>query len=253
VRRASLGGLLVCAFLAAPAAQAAPSDAISGTVTVLAASSLTEALTAMEQPFERKYPDVDLTFSFGSSSTLATQIEQQAPVDVFASADEPNMQRLVDDELVEEGAAKVFARNRLAIAVAPGNPQKIKTLADTVAEDITLVLCARDVPCGKYALRAYEQAGINVPPVPTGASTKDTLAKVTLGEADAAVVYVTDVRAAKDDVDGVKIPREDNVIAIYPIAPLVGAPNPAAARAFIRYVDSKAGRKALKRFGFLEP
>jgi molybdate transport system substrate-binding protein len=147
----------------------------------------------------------------------------------------------------------VFARNRLAIAVAPGNPKTIKTLGDTLASDVTLVLCAPEAPCGKYALEAYANAELHVPTVPTGANAKDTLAKVTLGEADAAVVYVTDVRSAGDDVDRVTIPAAENVIATYPIAPLASAANGPAAKAFALFVESKVGQRILKRFGFLKP
>jgi molybdate transport system substrate-binding protein len=221
-----------------------------GSITVLAASSLTEAFTEIDKAFERKHPDTNVTFSFNASSTLATQVEQGAPADVFASADEATMARLVDGDLVEGDPVR-FARNRLAIAVEPGNPKKIKTLADTVESDVTLVLCAAEVPCGKLALDAYEKAGIDVPRVPTGANVKDTLAKVSLGEADAAVVYVTDVKAAKGDVGSVRIPPDENVVATYPIAPLADAPNPIAAKAFVVFVSSKAGRRILERFGFL--
>lgn len=245
----------LAALMSAPvtAAAAGTPDAVEGTVTVLAASSLTEAFTAIGTAFERKYPDVTATFSFNSSSTLATQVEQGAPADVFASADEANMTRLEDAGLVGDGDGAVFARNRLAIAVEPGNPKKITTLADTVARGVTLVLCAPEVPCGKFALEAYGNAGIEVPQVATGANVKDTLSKVALGEADAAVVYVTDVKAAKGDVDGVKIPSAQNVVARYPVAPVAGAPNPVAAKAFALFVESKAGQKILRRFGFLAP
>lgn len=245
----------LAALVAAPATATATGtpDAVEGAVTVLGASSLTEAFTAIGKAFERKYPDASVTFSFNSSSTLATQIEQGAPADVFASADEANMTRLEDAGLVAAGDGQVFARNRLAIAVEPGNPKKIKTLADTVADDVILVLCAPEVPCGKFALEAYGNAGIDVPQVPTGVNVKDTLAKVALGEADAAIVYVTDVKAAKGDVDGVKILTSQNVVARYPVAPLADAPNPVAAKAFALFVDSKAGQRILRRFGFLAP
>ena len=257
MKRAVVSGVLVLAIglaLSAPAvASTRRGRKVTGGVTVFAASSLTEAFTAIGQKFEHEYPDTDVTFSFNSSSTLATQIQQGAPADVFASADIENMHALVKTEDVVTDGSLEFARNRLAIAVEPGNPKKITTLADTVKKDVTLVLCAPEVPCGKFAREAYEKAGVTVPEVPTGANVKDTLTKVTLGEADAAVVYVTDVKAAKGDVTGVKIPDAQNVVAPYPIAPLTAAPNPVAAKAFAQYVDSKAGQKILRRFGFLPP
>jgi len=255
VQQLVAGIITLAALAAAPvtASAAGKPDTVGGTVTVLAASSLTEAFTVIGTAFERTYPDATVTFSFNSSSTLATQVEQGAPADVFASADEANMMRLEDAGLVgQAGDPFVFARNRLAIAVEPGNPEKIKTLADTVADDVILVLCAPEVPCGTFALEAYGNAGIDVPRVPTGVNVKDTLAKVALGEADAAIVYATDVKAAKGDVDGIKIPGSQNVVARYPIAPLADAPNGAAAKAFVRFVDEQ-GQRILRRFGFLEP
>lgn len=252
-RRALLLVAVVAALALGSTTGVAKSSAVHGSVTVLAASSLTEAFTKVGHDFERKYPGTDVTFSSNSTATLVTQIQQGAPVDVFASADESNMQKLVDSGQVIKHAPVVFARNRLEIAVEPGNPKKIKTLADTLKPDVTLVLCAPEVPCGKYALEAYGNAGLAAPQVPTGANVKDTLSKVSLGEADAAIVYVTDVEAAKGDVDGVTIPSKDNVIATYPIAPVAGAANPVAAKAFAQYVTSKAGQRILRRYGFLAP
>ena len=147
----------------------------------------------------------------------------------------------------------IFARNVLEIAVAKGNPKKIKTLADTVKPGVQLVLCAPTVPCGKFALQAYQKAGVTVPQVPTGQDVKDTLSKVTLGAADTAVVYVTDVKSAKGQVSGVVIPTTQNVVASYPIAVVKSAQNPATASAFVSYVTSKAGQATLLKFGFLKP
>lgn len=260
MKRAALALALVVALASAVAVPAAAGERInpvSGPITIFAASSLTDAFTAIGERFENRNPDATLTFNFGSSSTLATQIEQGAPVDVFASADLDTMERLFDGGYAPEGGARggefsVLARNRLIIAVAPGNPLGIRTLADTVADDITLVLCAPEVPCGKYAHAAYDKAGVAVPDVPTGASAKDTLAKVELGEADAAVVYVTDVEVASD-VTGVKIPDRHNVVATYPVSPVVGNPNGVGAKAFILFLLSPPGQKVLRKFGFLAP
>lgn len=255
MRRTLAAGILVLSLVLVAVVPGVAStrrgSTVTGAVTVFAASSLTEAFTAIGEKFERKYPGTDVTFSFNSSSTLATQIRQGAPADVFASADVENMHALVKSEHVVTDGAVEFARNRLAIAVEPGNPKTIESLADTVKDGVTLVLCAPEVPCGKFARQAYEEAGLALPEVPTGANVKDTLTKVVLGEADAAVVYVTDVKAANGDVTGVKIPDAQNVVATYPIAPLADVSNPVAAKAFTQYVGSKAGQKILRRFGFL--
>ena len=253
VRRVLVAVLALACVLAVAAPVGAGTQAKpSGELTVFGAASLTDAFTEIGADFETRYKDTTVTFNFNSSSTLETQIEQGAPADVFASADTANTDKLIAAGVVS-GAPKLFARNRLAIAVAPGNPMGISTLEDTVRSDVQLVLCAPEVPCGKYALEAYEKAGVTVPQVPTGTSVKDTLAKVTLGEADAAVVYVTDVRSATGDVDGVRIPRRVNVIAEYPIAAMKESGNLTTARAFGAYVLSKPGQATLRKYGFLAP
>lgn len=219
---------------------------------MFAASSLTESFTQIGKAFEKKYNGASVTFNFGSSATLEAQLEQGAPGDVFASADTANVHNLKTAGDVS-GAPVVFAHNRLAIAVEPGNPKHIKTLADTVKSGVLLTLCAPEAPCGKYAAQAYQEAGVTVPQVPTGLTAKDTLSKVSLGEADAAVVYVTDVKAANGDVDGVKIANGDNVIAEYATAAVKDGSNPVTAKAFVEFVTSKPGLKILARFGFLSP
>jgi molybdate transport system substrate-binding protein len=255
VRRMALAVALAAAVGASAAvpahADAPDQSAVRGSLTVFAASSLTEAFTAIGKSFERRYPRAHVTFSFNASSTLVTQIEQGAPADVFASADTATMQQLLDGGRVADHGSLVFTKNRLEIAVERGNPRHIRTLADTVKSGTTLVLCAPEVPCGKFARQAYAKAKVHLPDVPTGANVKDTLTKVTLGEADAAVVYITDVRAAKGSITGVKIPDTQNVVATYPIAPIVGASNPVTAKAFALYVDSSADQRILRRFGFL--
>jgi molybdate transport system substrate-binding protein len=230
---------------------AGPANAGSptGKITVLAASSLTEAFTEIEARFERKHPDADVVLSFSSSSTLVTQVQQGAPADVVATADHATMNRLVDSGDGSPGV--VFARNRLAIAVAPGNPLGIRSLADTLEPDVTLVLCAPEAPCGKYARRAYSKAGLRAPSVPTGANATDTLTKVILGEADAAVVYITDVKAADDAVDGVSIRARTNVIAEYPIDIVNSATNRVGAVNFASFVLNH--RRLFRKLGFLAP
>ena len=224
----------------------------TGSITVSTASSLTEVFNQLGRQFQKQYKGTTVTFNFGSSSTLETQIQQGAPADVFASADTANMDKLSTAGDVS-GKPVVFARNMLEIAVAKGNPKKIKTLADTLKPGVQLVLCAATVPCGKFALQAYQQAGLTVPRVPTGQDVKATLSNVSLGTADAAIVYVTDVKSAKGQVAGVVIPTAQNVVATYPIAVVKSSANAATAQAFVKYVASPAGKATLLKFGFLKP
>jgi molybdate transport system substrate-binding protein len=236
--------------IAGAARPAAPRT--TGSITVSAASSLTEVFNRLGKDFERKYRGTSVTFNYGASNVLETQIEQGAPADAFASADTATADKLVAAGHVVD-LPVVFARNRLEIAVAKGNPKKIRTLADTVKPGIQLVLCAAAVPCGKFARQAFAKAGVTLPEVPTGQDVKDTLSTVRLGAADAAVVYVTDVKSARGQVVGVPIPTAQNVIASYPFALVTSASNPNTAQAFISYVTSRAGEATLATFGFVHP
>jgi molybdate transport system substrate-binding protein len=257
VRRARVLALLGSvglgvAVLGSGAAAEVRSVRPTGSITVFAASSLTDVFTKLGRDFERSHPDTAISFSFNASSVLATQIDEGAPADVFASADAVSMAKAVDAGAIGRRPV-VFARNRLEIAVEPGNPLEIHSLADTVEPDVTVVLCAAVVPCGRYALESYAKAGVRVPEVPTAENAKATLTKVALGEADAAVVYVTDVAAAKDDTDGVAIPERENVVAAYPIAVVKDTRNRALARAFADYITSSRAQRTLRRFAFLTP
>ncbi len=224
---------------------------LSGTVTVLAAASLTEPFEQLGDDFEAEHPDVDVEFSFAASSELVVQIEQGAPADVFASADESSMQKVVDSGDVAAEPA-IFTRNRLAIAVEEGNPRDIDGLADLDEPGLVVVLCEQQVPCGKFADKALANAGVSVTPASRAENVKAALTLVELGEADAAIVYATDVLAS-GTVEGVTIPDDENVIAAYPIAPLAEAGNQAAARPFVRFVRSAEGQRVLREFGFLPP
>jgi molybdate transport system substrate-binding protein len=184
--------------------------------------------------------------NFGGSSTLAAQITQGAPADVFASADQPNMQKVVDAGLA--GAPATFATNRLQLVVGPGNPKGIRSLADLARPGLVVVLCAPAVPCGTYAAQALGKAGVTVHPASQEQDVKAVVTKVQLGEADAGIVYRTDVRAAGAAVAGVDIPADQNVTAEYPIAELKGA-SPAAA-GFVDFVRSPEGQLILGGFGF---
>lgn len=226
--------------------------AITGNATVFAAASLTESFNQIGDAFEKAHPGTDLTFSFGSSGTLSTQIVEGGGVaDVFASADDANMKKVSDAGLLE-GAPKVFARNRLQIAVEPGNPKKITGLKDLAKPGLKVVLAAATVPVGKYGAQALQKAGVTVKPVSEEADVKAVLQKVALGEADAGIVYQTDVKSS-GKVEGVDIPEDLNVVATYPLGVISKAKNPVLAEAFEEMVLSDTGRKVLTDHGFLGP
>jgi molybdate transport system substrate-binding protein len=225
---------------------------LSGSLNVFAASSLTEAFNNEKATLKASTPGLSLTYNFAGSQALVTQIQQGAPADVFASADTSHMDTLVKAGLVE--TPKTFAKNLLEIAVAPGNPKHIADLADLEKPGVTLVLADTTVPAGKYARQAFTKAGLPAPkPKSNELDVTSTLAKLTLGEADAVVVYVSDVKSAGDKVLGVTIPTDQNILATYPIAALKESKNLAAAEAFVAEIASGSGRQALAAVGFLPP
>jgi molybdate transport system substrate-binding protein len=225
----------------------------SGSITVSAAASLTEAFTQLGKDFQKANQGTTVTFNFAASSALVTQIQGGAPSDVFASADGTNMQKLVTGGQVT-AEPTVFASNLLTIAVKPGNPKKVKSIEDLPDLD-TVSLCGETVPCGKYADQILTQAGVTVPPekITRGADVKATLNAVTTGDADAAIVYVSDAKSAGSSVATVSIPTWQNAYAIYPIAPVAATTNLSLANAWIQYTVSPAGQKTLQSFGFLPP
>jgi molybdate transport system substrate-binding protein len=226
---------------------------VTGSITVSDAASLTEAFETIGADFKSAHPGATVTFNPGSSTTLATQIHQGATADVFASADETNMDTLRDAGLVD-GTPVVFARNRLVIVTKPGNPENVKTLADLANLGI-VSLCGPTVPCGKYADQVLQTAGVTIPAsnITRGVDVKATLAAVTNGDAEAAIVYVTDARTAGDAIDAVTIPDDENAIAVYPIAVLKASGSKETARAFVDAVMSPQGQSTLKSYGFLPP
>ena len=239
---------LIAILLAACAGQRSPTAPTASTLTVFAASSLTDAFTRIGATFETAHPGTMVHLTFAGSSTLAAQIQQGATGDVFASADQATMQRLVDAGLVS-GSPSIFARNRLQIVVAPGNPRHIGGLADLSQAGLVVLLCAPSVPCGRYATQALHAAGVTVTPASQEADVKAVVSKVALGEADAGIVYVTDVKAAGAAVQGLDIPARFNVTADYPIAVLQDSQQAALARAFTNYVLA-GGQQILARDGF---
>jgi molybdate transport system substrate-binding protein len=235
----------------APLAGTPPPGALQGTVTVLAAASLTEAFDALAASFESEHPGVDVVLGYGGSSALATQIIQGAPADVFAAADEATMQ-----SVVEAGHAQrptIFTTNTLEIAVPAGNPARVTGLADLAEEDPAIALCDPHVPCGSAAQTLLDSAGIVAKPDTLEQDVRAVLTKIELGEADAGLVYITDVVAAGDAVEGIEVPEAAEVVNRYPIAVLSESPNAKAAHAWVEYVLSPDGRRMLAAAGFVAP
>ena len=218
-------------------------------VRVFAAASLEAAFTRLQDDFTRSHPGVRVSLSFAGSQALATQIRQGAPADVFASADQSNMGKVRD--LVD--SPQVFAGNLLQIVVGKGNPKGVKGLADLGRSDLKVVLAAPEVPAGRYAEQALGAQHVRVRPVSLEDGVKAVVTKVSLGEADAGIAYVTDVTAGGDRVDGVEIPRRQNVPAAYPIATVRSSRHALQARAFVDLVRSPEGQRVLRSFGFAPP
>ncbi|MCR2808713.1 MULTISPECIES: molybdate ABC transporter substrate-binding protein [unclassified Microbacterium] len=259
-RRTGCTGILIAAALAAGLAGCAAGTAdrsaapesdtgIEGSITVFAAASLNATFTELAATFERDHPGTTVRVSFAGSSDLATQILEGAPADVFASADESTMAKIADADLVA-GEPVAFATNVVQIAVPAPNPAGIATFADLAAPGVKLVVCAPEVPCGAAAARVAAIAGVPLTPVSEESSVTDVLGKVASGEADAGLVYATDVRAAGAAVEGIEIDRAQQAANIYPIAALTDAGTPAVAKAFVDFILSESGRSALAAAGF---
>lgn len=234
----------------APSPGASPDRAGgSGTVTVLAAASLTEPLTALAERYEQEHPGVEVRISFGSSTTLAQQIAEGAPVDLYASAGEAALDLLPADVAAGGGRA-VIARNTVEIATPPDDPGGVSSLQDLADPDLDVVLCAATVPCGTAADRVLAAAGVTAHVVSREVDVRATLTKVTLGEADAAMVYHSDVVGAGDSVRGIEVPEADNVVLSYPLLWFSGD---ADVVGFAGLVSGPEGTAALEQAGFLAP
>ena len=239
-----------CGNADAPASHAAPGH-IAGTIRVFAASSLTGSFTELGKEFEKQHPGTTVEFNFGASSDLATQITNGAPADVFASASPTNM-----DQVVSAGDAhdpRPFAVNTMEIAVPRANPGGVHRLADLARAGVKVAVCQAQVPCGVVAAKVFHNAGIAVHPATEEVDVKSVLTKVSVGEVDAGIVYVTDVRAAGDQVRGIRIPSSVNATTRYPIATVRSSKNTATARAFERLVLSAHGQDVLAKAGFGKP
>jgi molybdate transport system substrate-binding protein len=224
----------------------------SGQLVVFAATSLTDAFAKIGAQFEKANPGVTVKFNYDGSSTLATQITQGAPADVFASAAPANM-TTVTDAGDATGTPQIFTRNTAEIMVEKGNPEHIESVKDLADDKIKVAVCAPEVPCGALAQEVFKNAGVTVKPVSEETNVGGVVTKVTLGEVDAGIVYVTDVKENESKASGVTIPADQNSITDYPIAQIKHAPNATAAKAFISYVLGPDGQKVLASFGFMPP
>lgn len=238
-----------------PAASSAASGSageITGTVTVFAASSLKKSFDALAETFRAAHPGVTVSLSYDGSSALATQLTSGAPADVFASADEKNMKTVTDAQLTADEPT-LFASNTLQIAVKPGNPKGIKGLADLAKTDVATVLCAPQVPCGRAAATALTAAGVTVVAVSEQDNVSSVVTQVSEGDADAGLVYRTDVAANTGKIEGVDFPESSGAVNRYPIVALKGASNAAGARAFVDLVAGPDGQQVLAHNGFVTP
>lgn len=236
----------------ASSSSSAPSSVQHKTLTIFAAASLKTTFTQLGKQFEAAHPGTTVKFSFAGSSDLVTQITESAPADVFASADEKNMAKITGASLTE-GQPLDFATNVLEIATPAGNPAKVTSLADLAKPGLKVVVCAAQVPCGAAAAKVEQAAGVDIKPVSEENSVTDVLGKVTSGEADAGLVYVTDVTTAGNQVTGITFPESAQAVNTYPIVALKGAVDADLAKAFVTYVASTEGESVLTAAGFGAP
>ncbi|MEU6821536.1 molybdate ABC transporter substrate-binding protein [Streptomyces atriruber] len=228
-------------------------DAGSGSkdvsLTVLAASSLTDVFATAEKAYEKDHPGTKITVSPAGSQELAAQVKQGSPADVLVTADTKTMDGLKG----ETGQPTVIAKNRLVIATRDGNPEKVKELKDLADSKLKVVLADDTVPVGRYSKQVLDKQGVDVKPVSKEANVRSVLSKVELGEADAGIVYKTDAATAPDKVDAVEIPDAQNAVASYPAATLKGSKNGDAAAAFVKWLSTPEAQKILRDAGFQKP
>jgi molybdate transport system substrate-binding protein len=225
---------------------------LTGTITVYGAASLTATFTELASQFEKANPGVTVQTTFNGSAILVAQIQAGAPADVFASADTANMAKLTSASLTA-GAPANFATNVLEIAVPVGNPAKITSFADLAKPGVKTVVCAPAVPCGAATVTVESATGVKLTPVSEETAVTGVLGKVESGEADAGLVYVTDVKGAAGKVDGITFPESGKAVNTYPIVALKGSHNPKVAAAFVAYVTGTVGQRVLAAAGFGKP
>lgn len=253
-------GLAACAPAGdnAPGAGQTPSSSsgapakLSGTLNVYAAASLKQTFTELASQFEAANPQAKVSLSFDGSSTLVTQIQEGAPADVFASADQANMSKLSDAKLVI-GSPVDFASNVLTLVVPPDNPANITSFADAAQSGVKLVICAAQVPCGAASQSDAKAAGLTLAPVSEELNVTSVLGKVTAGEADAGLVYVTDAKTAGDKVESIPLNLDKPTVNLYPIAAVNTSKVPELAQGFIDLVTGAEGQKVLSDAGFGTP
>ena len=231
---------------------AAPSNTVTGQITVFAAASLTDAFGEIGKAFEQANPGTTVQFNFAGSSALAQQINQGAPADVFASANQAQMD-VVAKAGNATGTPAVFTENTLQIVVPPGNPAGVQSLQDFGKQELKIALCAEQVPCGAAAQQVFAAAGVTPAPDTLEQDVRAVLTKVSLGEADAGLVYKTDVLSAGAEVEGIDFPEAAQAVNAYPITVLAKAPNAAGGQAFVGYVLSPDGQAVLEKYGFAPP
>jgi molybdate transport system substrate-binding protein len=230
---------------------ASSSTPATGTITVFAAASLTEAFTQIGKQFQAAHKGDTVKFSFGPSSGLEAQITSGAPADVFASASTKNMQGVVSAG--DASSPQNFAKNIMEVAVPPDNPGKVASVNDLAKKSVKVALCQPQVPCGVVAAEVFKNAGITVKPVTLQPDVKSVLTQVETNNVDAGMVYVTDVMAAGSKVKGVTIPASENGSTLYPIATISNSAHESIAQAFVAYVLSPAGQQVLTAAGFDKP
>jgi molybdate transport system substrate-binding protein len=235
---------------AAGRTEATEAEGLTGSITVFAAASLTDAFGEMADSFEEENLGATIETNFGASSALREQILAGAPADVFASANTSNMDQLVDADAVA-GEPEVFVTNQLEIAVPAGNPGGVDGLDDFAKADLAIGLCAEEVPCGQFGREALANAGVTPAQDTDEPDVRSLLTKVEAGDLDAGLVYHTDVLAAGDEVEGVEVPEEFNIIAAYPLAALSASGNADLAAAFVEFVLSDEGQSILGSYGFM--
>lgn len=229
-----------------------PPATASGKVAVFAAASLKPAFTQIGERFKAENPGAGVDFEFAGSSELATQLTQGATGDVFASADTAQMDTVAKAGLLA-GNAINFASNTLVIVTAPGNPKNVASFADLARPGLGVVICQKPVPCGAATQRLEDRTGVRLNPVSEELSVTDVLNKVTTGQADAGLVYVTDAHSAGNKVATVSFPEAAGAVNVYPIAVLKNAPHPALAQKFVALITGDTGRNALAQAGFGKP
>src|SRR5271166_3999865 len=265
MRRIAILAALVSAMLAAilvacsskspsssPSQPSQPSQPSSGSIMVFAAASLKPAFTQISQQFKTDNPGSGVEFEFAGSSELATQLTQGATADVFAAADTAQMDTVAKAGLLA-GNPTNFASNTLVIVTAPGNPKKVGSFADLARPGLNVVICQKPVPCGSATQRIEDSTGVRLNPVSEELDVTDVLNKVTTGQADAGLVYVTDAHSAGNKVTTVNFPEAAGAVNVYPIAVLKKAAQPTLAQKFVAMVTGDTGQNILAQSGFAKP